>query len=372
MVRIVKAPLEDIIGSTFVGNVGSTFLFGILTVQVVLYHKRFPRDSKWTRGMVGILWVAIAFQTVFMTKMIWWWYIQNYFNPEALAKPKWEFFSYHLSTTVGSLIAQSFFVNRIWGLSGNVYIVVPLQALVITQFTFATTLLIVVDTSLSFNEIAHRWNWVATVWLTIQGTCDALIAMLMTFLLWHRKTGFKKTDRAINTMVYWSVATGSITCVQSLITIGIFASRGFAFGALLFAITLSPMYPISMLTNLHMRSTVRKQLSAPTLADDRPTNLFEALRSVTQRKVMVSRGRRELIELSPRRPRDLAMGNLVVNIRRSMHEDGSSSHDHRLYQSSTDAPTFRNSICPTDVEFSTPNDAISRTITIHERCFQSA
>ncbi|KAF8342687.1 uncharacterized protein EI90DRAFT_3029893 [Cantharellus anzutake] len=369
---LLKGPLENILGGTLVGNVGSTFLFGILTVQVVLYYQRFPRDGKWTRGVVGSLWAAIAFQTVFMTKMIWWWYIQNHFNPKALEKPKWEFFSYHLTTTAGSLVVQTFFVNRIWGLSGKIYIAAPLQALVITQFAFAAALLILDDVLLSFTEIAHKLDWLATVWLTTQATCDAVISILMTLLLWNRKTGFRKTDRAINTIIIWSVATGSVTCVQSLITIGIFSRRGFTFGTLVFAIPLSPMYPISMLTNLHMRSTVRKQLAAPTLTEDRRTNLLEALRSVTQRKVMAARARRELMELSSRRPRDSAMGDLVVNIHRSMHENSPSSNVHRLDrdQSTTDAPTLRSSIYP-DVECSTPSNTVSHAITIHERCFQS-
>ncbi|KAF8341991.1 uncharacterized protein EI90DRAFT_3150162 [Cantharellus anzutake] len=341
MVRIIKGALEDLFGGTFVGNVCSTFLFGILTVQVVLYYIRFPQDGKWIRRIVGFLWVAIVFQTVCMTKMIWWWHIQNYFNPQALAKPKWEFSSYHLATTIESVVVQSFFVYRIWGLSSNIYVIAPLQALVITQFAFATTLLIEADIALSFDEVAHKWNWLVRVWLAIQATCDALIAMLMTFLLWHRKTGFKRTDRAIDTMVYWSVATGSATCFQSIILMGIFSHFGFTFSALVFGITLSSMYPISMLTSLHMRSKVRKQLSAPSTSEP-----LKALRT----KVVISRERGEFIALAPYQP-----SNLVVNIHRSQHKDSPRSNIDQLGRdqvclSDAEASTLRNSNY-SDVEF---------------------
>ncbi|KAF8327381.1 uncharacterized protein EI90DRAFT_1788556 [Cantharellus anzutake] len=219
MVRIMTGPLENIFGGFFVGNAVATFLFGILTVQVALYYNRFPQDGRWTRRAVGFLWAVILFQTVCMTKMIWWLHIQNYFNPRALATAQWEGTSYHLSTTVGSLVVQSFFVFRIWSLSANICVAAPLQALVIMQFAFATALSTLANISLSLEEISHRWNWLSKLWLTTQATCDALIAILTTFLLWYRKTGFKKTDRAINTMVYWSIATGSATCLQTIILI---------------------------------------------------------------------------------------------------------------------------------------------------------
>ncbi|KAF8341992.1 uncharacterized protein EI90DRAFT_3031783 [Cantharellus anzutake] len=280
-----------------------------------------------------------------MTKMIWWWHIQNYFNPQALARPKWEFSSYHLATTIESLFVQSFFVYRIWALSLNIYVAAPLQALVITQFAFAATLLTEADIALSFDTVAHKWNWLVRVWLAIQATCDALIAMSMTFLLWHRKTGFRKTDRAINTMVYWSVATGSVTCLQSIIVMSIFSHLGFTFSALVFGITLSSMYPISMLTSLHMRSRVRKQLSAPSASA--PLGALP----YAPRKVVIAHERGEHIALAPRQP-----SNVMVNVYRSQHEDSPRSnivdqlgHD-QVCLSDAEASTLRNSLY-SDVEF---------------------
>ncbi|KAF8338796.1 uncharacterized protein EI90DRAFT_3039205 [Cantharellus anzutake] len=317
MVRIIKGHQEDIFGGTFVGNICSAFLFGILTIQVVLYYLRFPQDSKWTRRAVGFLWILV-------TKAVWWYHIQNHSNPHALAKTSWELSSYQLCTTVASLIVQSFFVSRIWGLCSNIYVVLFLQALVVIQFSK--------DITLSYIQIIHKWNWAVTAWLAMQAACDAMIAVLMTSLLWYKKTGFKRTDSAINTMVFWTIATGGGTCLLSIIGICVsilrplFTGTGDFFFCRISLQSFSSVYAISMLANLHMRSRIREQLSAPMRYEDRPSIPLDALTSA-QRRAVASHERRE--HMPPRQPVDLAEGSFVVSIHRSKYEDSPSNPEVR-------------------------------------------
>ncbi|KAF8338013.1 uncharacterized protein EI90DRAFT_3151841 [Cantharellus anzutake] len=338
----IPGVLEGFLGGIFVGTVVSTFLFGILTVQTLLYYKRFPQDSKWTRLAIGLLWVAFAFQAAFMTKAMWWWLIRN---PAALGRAIWEFSSYSVATAVASLVVQSFFVSRIWSFSSNSYIAAPMQALVFIQFAFSITVSTVGDIVLNFPKFAQKWTWTATVWLALQATADVTIAVLMTHLLWRRKTGFKGTDGAIETMVYWAIATGGVTCLQSLLVLGIFTVHGFTFWALVFAITLGPMYPISMLTNLHMRSRVRKQLSEFT----GPNIPLDELRSAQKKPVTVTPCQRD----EPKALTNSAKGSIMVNVHRSEYEDSLSNINvHRLgrdkiHLSDANASrTFRSNVKP--------------------------
>ncbi|KAF8322769.1 uncharacterized protein EI90DRAFT_1226457 [Cantharellus anzutake] len=313
MVQTIPFHVEQLFGGALLGNIICAVFFGILTVQVVFYYGRFPHDSKWTWRAVGFLWLLILTQVIMVTRVNWRWQIENYSNLDELQQGKWQLVIYQLFASVTSVTVQTFFVYRIWSLSSSICAAAPVQVFSLAQFAFGIALQAKADMSSTFAEIVQKWDWIATAWLVMQAVCDASIAVLMTSLLWYRKTGFRKTDSAINTIIYWAIATGSITCVQSITGLVAFARSGFSHLTLIMGITFSCMYPLCMLTNLHMRSRVRKKLTAPTRGSDKPSIPLDALTSARRRAVIAHERGQPMPQTR--------LGNVVINFHRSRFED---------------------------------------------------
>ncbi|KAF9514791.1 hypothetical protein BS47DRAFT_843572 [Hydnum rufescens UP504] len=89
----------------------------------------------------------------------------------------------------------------------------------------------------------------------------------MCLLLRRRRTGFQKTDSIINHMILYTISTGLVTTVLSCISLGLFAKYGFQFSVVAIGMPLGALYSISMLANLHMRTTLRARLDTPTLLE---------------------------------------------------------------------------------------------------------
>jgi len=64
-------------------------------------------------------------------------------------------------------------------------------------------------------------------------------------------------------MVLYTISTGLITSVLSVFLPVVFATYGFHVSGLAIALPLPTLHPITMLANLHMRTSLRARLDTP-------------------------------------------------------------------------------------------------------------
>ncbi|KAF9509657.1 hypothetical protein BS47DRAFT_140719 [Hydnum rufescens UP504] len=237
-------PLINLLGGTFFGEVVTAIGFGILTVQISSYYRAFPNDGRLLKVAVGFLWALEAFQLGCVSQYLYGGFIKHYYNPLPLARSTWEFGMFQVTVVVASVTVQTFFAHHVYSLSGNLYlgIFVPLC---------------------SFSSYLDC-TWLIVTWLAIQAVSDVVIATCMCILLRRRRTGFQRTDSIINRMVFYTIATGSVTGVLSCLVLGLFVKLGFEFGVLILSVPLSALYSITMLANLHARKTLRTKLAQST------------------------------------------------------------------------------------------------------------
>jgi len=171
---------------------------------------------------------------------------------------------YHTSTACASVTVQTFFAHRVYSLSGNLYLGVLVQVLVLLQFGFAAATAIRANMILEFHVMVKECTWLAEAWLIIQAIADVVIATYMCILLRRRRTGFPKTDSVINRMVLYTISTGLITSVLSCLLLVMLAKDGYHFSVVVIGMSLGAFYSITMLTNLNMRMRLRASLDTPT------------------------------------------------------------------------------------------------------------
>ncbi|KAF9513406.1 hypothetical protein BS47DRAFT_973368 [Hydnum rufescens UP504] len=261
--EIMNLTRVNLFGGSFFGNLITALCFGVLTVQTSSYYHAFPNDGRPLKLVVAFLWILEAFQLACITQSLYWWFVANDDNSSTLGWATWEFLTYQINTVCASVTVQTFFAYRVYSLSANLYIGVLVQALVLLQFGFGAVTAVKANMNLEFQVMIKECTWLIVLWLAIQAIADIVITTCMCLLLRRRRTGFQKTDSVINRMVLYTISTGLITSVLSCFLLVMFAKYAFHFSEITVGMPLGAFYSITMLANLHMRTTLRARLATP-------------------------------------------------------------------------------------------------------------
>ncbi|KAL0960625.1 hypothetical protein HGRIS_005656 [Hohenbuehelia grisea] len=119
-------------------------------------------------------------------------------------------------------------------------------------FTVETFLLVHID---QFPKLI----WVTSVGLGSAAACDIIIAMSLCFYLTRSRTGFKRTDSLITTLIAYSLTTGLITSVIASVAVITFAIMPTNFIWLSFFWILGKCYVNSFLAALNSRDSLRER-----------------------------------------------------------------------------------------------------------------
>jgi len=257
----------NILGGSFSGHLLTTLCFGVFTIQTSSYYHTFPNDGRSVKLAVGLLWTLGALQLACVTRALYWWFVANYYNYFALGRATWEFLIFQINIVCSSVTVQTFFAYRVYSLSGSLYLGVFVAVLALLQFGFGAATSIRANMNLDFQVILKECTWLVVTWLIIQAITDIVIATCMCLLLRHQRTGFQKTNSVINRMILYTISTGLITSVLSCFLLAMVVKHGFHFSVLTTGIPLGMVYSITMLTNLHIRTTLRARLDTPTLLE---------------------------------------------------------------------------------------------------------
>ncbi|KAF9504506.1 hypothetical protein BS47DRAFT_670498 [Hydnum rufescens UP504] len=229
IMETVKVPAVNwnIFHGPFIGNILTSVCFGVLTIQTFSYYHAFPNDRRPVKLVVALLWPLEAFQLVCVTQSLYQWFVNNYPNPLALHRVTWEFTTFQITTTLASATVQTFFVHRVYSLSGNLYLGALVQVLVLVQFGFGTTNAIRSNMVSKLDMMRREIMWSRVSWLTTQAIADVVIAACMCLLLRRRRTGFQKTDSMLTRMILYTIATGLVTAVFSCVAVVLFVKYDF-------------------------------------------------------------------------------------------------------------------------------------------------
>jgi len=171
--------------------------------------------------------------------------------------------SYPLSTTTAletliTVVVQSFFSYRIYRLSGRFSISIACLSLATLRFMGGVSLCVqsFLDVPKDHNGIMFvvKFSWLVTSSLACGAAADVLIAISMLYYL--RKLAspmnLNSTTQVINRLVRWSLQTGLITSMTSVVVIVTFQSMENMvwFGVY---IILAKLYSNSLLVSLNAR-----------------------------------------------------------------------------------------------------------------------
>jgi len=240
----------------------SATLYGATILQTYLYYRNYPKDPRYIKILVFALWIFDTTQLALSTTAMYWYLITNYDNTPALDRLTW---SMELQTDCNGILAllvECFFARRVWIMSSNMYLVVIIIVLAVIHFALG-----IVFTVGSFH-LATMSGFKDMIWVTSLGigsaaAADMVIAGALCFYLSKSRTGFKKTDSLISTLIVYSLSTGLVTSIIGVVIVITYALLPNDYVWLAFFWIDGKCYVNSCLAALNSRESLREKAAPP-------------------------------------------------------------------------------------------------------------
>ncbi|KAJ7593211.1 hypothetical protein C8J56DRAFT_930568 [Mycena floridula] len=246
--------LDNTFGAIYLGAIVAAGLWGIGTAQCYWYYTEYNKDHITLKLLVLFVWMLDTVHQALISHVIYNYLVQNFANPLYLFYNVWSLDIQSLFEALICFVVQCFFLLRIWRLSNGNYILVMIPALPIFG-NFALALVYVIknfpEKSIPVAFIRFHKYSEAINGLTAAG--DILLAVLMVYLLYTSRTGFKNTDTLIKKLMIYTVNTGVVTSLCAILTLATAQAWGKAFIYGAFYFNASRLYLNSMMASLNAR-----------------------------------------------------------------------------------------------------------------------
>ncbi|KAJ6456632.1 hypothetical protein C8R47DRAFT_1165222 [Mycena vitilis] len=252
--------LDGTVGTTLIGGVLGTFLFGIATLQAFNYYRQYPKDNRILKTLVAVIWFLELGHSICVWHGLYTMTVTFYGQPAHLANPPHSLPMSILFTALILAPVQTFFAYRIKLLSGRWPITILCSVLTTMRFAFSIVLIEVFWTSPGFAVLHEpKGHWVYMMVVALGPTVDIIIAVSLCYLLWKiRREGsqFTQTRRLLDTLILWTVETTTVTSVAGIMQLLLFLVRK-DLAWMVFYLIQPKLFSNSLLASLNNRQTIR-------------------------------------------------------------------------------------------------------------------
>ncbi|KZT59230.1 hypothetical protein CALCODRAFT_431229 [Calocera cornea HHB12733] len=253
--------LDDSWGAVLIGVFLAIFLYGLLTLQVYVYHEMFPRDVWWLKLVVLSVWILDTLHTIFISHMIYTNLITNFGDYSAIMHNTWSFNVNVLITTIVAAISQVFFIHRCWRCECSLLCALrcvwegadAVLGGVVDKSVLNTVLSGIILLFAAFLD----YKWAVDTWLGSAAVTDILVSCALVRSLLMKRNEVQRTRNLIERLIRWTVTTGLITSVWALLDLAVFTASETTLVHLFFNIMLAKMYANTLLAALNHRSPNR-------------------------------------------------------------------------------------------------------------------
>ncbi|KAF9044739.1 hypothetical protein BDZ89DRAFT_159227 [Hymenopellis radicata] len=160
---------------------------------------------------------------------------------------------------VALISVHSFFVSRIWYLTRNVYLAVPIALLALLNICAGIAQTTLAGIGGTFSQLIHT-EVVTSIQAGATAACDLTITVTLCWILNGKRTGIKATDTLLDTLIILAINRGAITSLAALFNLVLFVWRP---SALFFMIPLLPSCQFYVLSVVGRNQTSQDVLSLP-------------------------------------------------------------------------------------------------------------
>ncbi|KZV79705.1 hypothetical protein EXIGLDRAFT_781950 [Exidia glandulosa HHB12029] len=253
-------------GALEVGTSFSMLLLGIAILQVWNYYRNFPNDPLPLKVLVALLLSVDMLHSVLFMHLTYHYTINGFVqalsagDPSLLITTPW---SLQAAISVGGaviLLVQLYYCHRIRLVTDNRLLV--LACLVVVAARFALNVALTV-TSVEHSSITvvtsytFRWETIST--MSVGAASDLFIAACMCIGLHQRRTGFSRSDRLVDRLISYTIASGAATSILSVVMLVIYITMPTTYIWMGFYSVLAKLFSNSLLASLNQRSIQHSQ-----------------------------------------------------------------------------------------------------------------
>jgi len=252
-----------------IGELFGTYLFGILTVQLYLYHLSFPRDAKYIKCLVYSVFILDLASTVMCVADAYHWFASGFENIAALNDIFLSGFDTPMIGAFLAAIVQCFYCYRLWTLNKyTLPICILIVMIAIAQVVAGIYGAVIAHIAGTFSVASAKGLPAAYVVFVGAAAADILIAVTMTILLTRsRKKTHVKTDfiirRIINLTVETNLLSSTLAVLTVILLVGVPGTNYFTAPSII----LGRVYSNSLLLLLNNRKFISNNVSSTTDSD---------------------------------------------------------------------------------------------------------
>ncbi|KAI0712261.1 hypothetical protein C8Q76DRAFT_845525 [Earliella scabrosa] len=286
---------DSTFGAAFVGFAASSLCLGILSTQAYSYFKRYPLDKPFYKCLVAGLWLLEFADQILIAHAVYTYLVTNWGHPSILiAAPVW---SLILQITIGVVtgtIVKVLYAVRVWRFSNHN---LPVTGLILL-LTFGELGVASVYTYQGFHldSLANIEDMkvIGTLSLALGMATDFVIALALCYFLRRLRTGYRKDDTAVNSLIVYAISTGGLTSLNQAEIQYNFMPDNFIFMGMYFV--LSKVYANSFLAALNTRRVSRGR---GTDAETTTVPTFLMVGKITQRTIQLDAENQAEFAMSP-------------------------------------------------------------------------
>lgn len=238
------------------GAFAAVTLYGVTSVQSLVYFFNPGRDDRYMDSTVLISWIINSAHTGFIILPPYRYLVASRFHQGGIVELIWTLGAGVVLTAINDGIVRGWLLYRIWLASEcNRYITLPLVAVVATLFVTTTASGVESIHSKTQAEFTHV-AWSMRTNLTLRLATDSLIAGILTVLL--ERTGQISTGSNsrsyVKTIIIYTMSTGLLASLLTCACIIAIVTKPNDLGYMAFCFPLGGLYANALLAWFNMLS----------------------------------------------------------------------------------------------------------------------
>ncbi|KAI0371923.1 hypothetical protein BV20DRAFT_1051115 [Pilatotrama ljubarskyi] len=246
-------------------------LYGLTTLQTYVYYCRSSQDSVLMKSLMSILWILDTLHLALISHTVYQYAITDFANYAGLLAPTWSVLAQIIVTGLSDGI-----VRGIWILSSKNQLLC--SAIVISSLmNFACSLAYPIKGfDYKTYQGLHGLSWLLYFSLVTTFVSDFLIASTMCVLLARRRSVYARVDRTVRTLIVYSIDTGVLTTICTLMCLVAYALAPHNFIYIAFYFLLPKLLLNSLLATLNARKMLRERMSGGVVSIPLATTIASA------------------------------------------------------------------------------------------------
>ncbi|KAH9886288.1 hypothetical protein C8Q73DRAFT_285969 [Cubamyces lactineus] len=204
------------LGTLLLGTIFGLIIYGMTLLQAYRYFRLYPRDSRVLKALVVVVMIMDTATSALGTYTCYFVMAKNFFRAEVLVYNLWSMDLYPVCGGLAMVSCQSFFAWRVWRFAPKLRpLVVVAGGLSIAELVILTVSTVRILAIPLFADLAGYMRTMATGSL-LGVTADLLITTMLICTLFRSRTGLRRTDSKIHTVIMYTLNTGLLTGLCNL------------------------------------------------------------------------------------------------------------------------------------------------------------